>query len=113
MITGWMLKLVLSIALAGALIFEVASPQLTKAQLDDRAHNAGSAAWREIRDGHGQERAVRAAHESGGDDITNVEFLPDGTVRVTMKTTARSLFVRKYIKKFASYYEVEITTITP
>lgn len=113
MIGGWLLKLVLGLALAAVLAFEAGSPLLTKAQLDDRAHNAGSAAWRDLRDHQDHERAIAAGFEAGGGDVEAVEVLPDGSIKVTMKTTAKSIFVRKYIKKLASYYEVEVTTVTP
>lgn len=113
MISGWVMKLVLGIALLGLVLFEIGSPLITRAQLDDRANNAAFAALREIRDGKGQEKATLAAQEVAGEDFREIEYLPDGKITVTMETTARSFVVYKYVKRLRSWYQVRLEATAP
>ncbi len=111
MITGWLVKLVVSIALVGFLAVELGSPLVTRAQLDDLAHDAADNAALEILNSRDVERAKAVAAEILHDkDATLKEFAVDqqGKVVLTAEREARSFLLKKW-SRTESWYDVEVT----
>ena len=110
MITGWLLKMVLSIALVGFLLVEGGSPLITRAQLDDVAHEAADNAVLELLDSRNEEQARAAAEEVViEEDAALTGFTIDQRgVTVTVEREARSFLLKK-IGQFESWYDVEVT----
>lgn len=110
MITGWLLKVVLGIALLGLLVVELGSPLLAKAQADDAAHEvANEAAFELGRTGSYEAMQARCKEVAAGDsvDIVSCETTPDKkTVEVTIAKTARS-FVLKNFGPTKKWYRTE------
>lgn len=110
MITGWLLKMVLSFALVGFLLVEGGSPLITRAQLDDVAHDAADNAVLEILDHNDAEQARAVAEEIATDeDAALTRFTIDQQgVTVTVEREARSFLLKKF-EPLESWYDVEVT----
>ena len=108
MITGFLLKIVLGLALTGVLLFEALGPLVVRGQLDGAANDAADSAALALRDGKGVERAEREAREAAGDRLTRFEVAPDGLVRVVLEQEADSIVVKRYVAALRSWYQVKI-----
>ena len=109
MITGWLVKIILGIALVGFLVIELGSPVVMQAQLDGVAHDAADAAGLELRSTGNAElaeaEAVRVADENSA---TLEAFTVDqeGKARVTVRKEARSFLLKKW-DRTKSWYDVK------
>jgi Flp pilus assembly protein TadG len=109
LITGWLVKIILGIALVGFLVIELGSPLVMQAQLDGVAHDAADAAGLELRSSGNAEtaqaEAVRVADEN---DATLEDFavVEQAKARVTVRKEARSFLLKKW-DRTKSWYEVE------
>lgn len=111
MITGWLVKVVLGIALLGFAGVELGTPLIVRAQLDGVAHDAADDAAFVVRDRGSAEAAEQAAVERAADDGAEVtEFVvePAGRVKVTLHKKARSYLLEKW-DKTKSWYDVKVT----
>lgn len=118
MITGWLVKLVLGIALVGLVLFEVGSPLWTRAALDGAAHDTADAAARAYgRAGSGgadpartelARGAAREEAEQRGATLTAFAVDPRrGEVRVTVFREARSVLMHRF-DQTKGFYEVSV-----
>ncbi len=108
MITGWLVKIVVSFAFVGLLAVEAGSPLVTKAQLDDIAHDAADNAALELLDKNDPERARKVADAivAEKDAVLTGFSIGTGIVTVTVQREARSLVLKK-VEQFRDWYSVE------
>jgi Flp pilus assembly protein TadG len=113
-IAGWLVKIVVVIALVGFAAFELGSPLITRAQLDSTAHDAADEAARVYANTHDQEKACDAANELASHEsvtVTACDSLQEGTVqqvRVTVFKEAKSYLLKKF-GPTKDWYGVTIT----
>ena len=99
MITGWLLKIVVVIALLGFAAIELGSPLWTRAQLDSVAHDAADEAARAIANGRTTEQArAVAVKQAESEDAAVTSFSKDvqGKVHVTVFREARSYLLHRF-----------------
>ena len=100
MITGWLLRVVLGIALAGFLVVEIGSPLLARAQADDAAHEvANEAAFEYGRTNsyEGMQERCREKSSETGVDLVVCETTPDGKlIQVKISKKARSFLLHRF-----------------
>lgn len=110
MITGWLLKIVLSFVLVGVMVVELGSPLVTRAQIDGVAHDAADSAALELLDHNDIDRAREVAQAIADDkDVALESFTVDQRgVRVTVVREAWSLVLKK-VEKTKSWYDVRVT----
>ena len=109
MISGWLIKVVVGIALAGFLVIEIGSPLLKKAELDDAAHQAADNAALEFFDSKNIEAAQQVCAEVAADKDVNLdrcELDTNGHIAVKVSDTARSFLFGK-IDATKDFYEVD------
>ena len=114
MITGWLVKVVVAIALVGFLAFELGSPVVTRLQLDDLAHDAADNAALELLNTQDVEKAKATATEIVADKDATVkqfEIDADGNVVMTIERDARSVLLKKW-STTRSWYEVEVKVVS-
>lgn len=110
MITGWLVKIVLGFVLTGFILVEAGSPLVTRAQLDDVAHDAADNAALDLLDKNDPKRARTIAE---GIVVEKDAFLKSFSVdqagvHVTVERPARSLLLKK-VKQLESWYDVEVS----
>ncbi|HEX2040048.1 MAG TPA: hypothetical protein VHF47_10000 [Acidimicrobiales bacterium] len=109
MITGWLVKIVLGIALVGFLAIELASPLVMQAQLDGIAHDAADAAGLELRTSANAEvaqaEAARVAQENEA-TLEDFSVLEQRKARVTVRKEARSFLLKKW-DRMKGWYDIE------
>lgn len=110
MIVGWLMKIVLGIAILGLLVVEGGSPLITRAQLDDVAHDAADNAALDLLDKRDPERARMIAEDIVREkDAALTEFrVEPGRVYVTVQKEARS-WVFKRLDQLKDWYDVEVS----
>ena len=110
MITGWLLKIVLSLVVVGLLLVELGSPLVTRVQIDGIAHDAADSAALALLDQNNVERARAIAQEIADDgDVVLESFTVDqGGLRVTVARKAWSLVLKKW-DKTETWYDVRVT----
>lgn len=111
MITGWLSKIVIGIALVGFLAVELISPVAVRAQLDGVAHDAADNAVLHLLDHPDEiEQARLIADEIAREKDAVLTFFDVGTngVTVTVEREARSFLLKK-MEQFESWYDVEVT----
>lgn len=109
MISGWVIRLVVSLSLFALVIFEAGSPLVARVQLDGLASDIALEASREVKKAgaaSAKAGAERAAAEEGA-VLTRFEVTPSGGVAVTVNRTAPSLVFGKW-DKTKSYYDVSV-----
>jgi hypothetical protein len=105
------LKLVVGIALAGFIAFELGSPLVTKAILDGQAHDAANDAAHEYFQNHDGDRAKAIAQQDADDDhatLAAFDIDEQGTVRVTLSKQAKSYVLHKF-GPTKDWYDVRIS----
>ena len=111
MISGWLIKLVVGIALAGFVLFELGSPLVTRTILDGQAHDAATDAAKDYFSGHdvGKAQAV-AQQDATTDGATLAAFTVDdqGTVHVTLSKKAKSYVLHNF-GPTKHWYDVSVT----
>lgn len=113
MISGWVVRLLVSLALVGLGLFEAGSPLITRVQLDGVAAEAARQANREF-DKSGSkanaEKAARAEAEEGGATLT--AFAVDkNSAAVTISRVAPSVLFGKWTKT-KGYYNVSVNGVS-
>ena len=111
MITGWLSKIVIGIALLGFIGVELISPLAVRAQLDGVAHDAADNAVLHLLD-HPEEveQARVIAEDIARDKDAALTLFDVGTngVTVTVEREARSFLLKK-VEQLESWYDVEVT----
>jgi hypothetical protein len=110
-ISRWLVKIVVGIALAGFVLFEVGSPIVTRVILDGQAHDAATDAAKDYFSGHDADKARAVAqHDADGDGATLANFSVDdqGTVHVTLSKTAKSYVLHNF-GPTKHWYDVSVT----
>lgn len=109
MISGWLVKLIVSLALTALLIFEAGSPLMTRFQLDGVAAEAARQANREFDKTGSKTAAEKKAKESAaesGADLIGFAVTKDAAA-VTVSRKAPSIIFGKW-EKTKSYYDVKV-----
>jgi len=109
-ITGWLMKIVVSFVLVGLVLVEVGSPLVTRGQIDGVAHDAADSAALDLLDHNDPERARQVAQDIADDkDVVLEAFTIDQRgVRVTVVRQAWSLVLKKW-DRTKSWYDVRVT----
>jgi hypothetical protein len=98
-ISSWLVKLVLGIALVGFALFELGSPLVTKALLDGQAHDIANEAAHEYFQNHDVGRARALAQQDADDDHAKLDAFDidgQGTVHVTLSEQAKSYLLHNF-----------------
>jgi hypothetical protein len=111
-ITGWLVKIVIVVALLGVGVLEAGSPLITRAQVDGAAHDAADDAAAEFF----QSRSVDNAHDvaehvaaKDGAKLESFDLDPaTGTVTVKLVKEARSIVLKKF-KQTKNWYVIRVT----
>ena len=109
MISGWLFKVLLLMAIFGVLVVEVGSPFISRAQLDGTAHEAADEARNALDtrvDAGTAEAVAREEATQDGATLTFFEIQPDGRVKVTVRKEAFSLILHR-ISATKDLYEPE------
>ena len=111
MIGGWLVKVLIGIALLGFAVIELGSPLVARAQVDDAAHEVANEASFRLRDVNTQD-SLRLACETKSAE-QNVALVSCGInaadeIEVTVTKEARSLLLAKF-EPFAKWYKAEAT----
>ena len=98
MISGWLAKIVVTIAIAGFAVVEGGSPLWTRAQLDDIAHSiADEGAAELVRTKDPASAQAAAAEEARARDVQLTAFTADAArVHVTVYRRARSYLLYRF-----------------
>ena len=112
MITGWLLKVVIVLAVIGVVFVEVGSPVIAHFQVDGAAHDAADDAASSLFHGGDADTARAAADQDAAKEGATVEsFTIDNdnkTVHLRLFKQARS-FVLKKVSWFKKWYEVRVS----
>ena len=112
MITGWLLKLVLGIALFGFIAYEVGTPLIVRAQLDGVAQEAAVEAAAVVRNRGGSVEAAQAAaaERAAADGAELKAFTIDDQKQshVTVRKEAKSYLFKKW-GPMKSWYDVTVS----
>ena len=111
MITGWLVKIILGIALVGLAAVELGSPIVMRAQLDGVAHDAADAAELELQSRGDQEAAKAEATRVAEENNATLEAYSvdqTGNIKVTVRKEARSFVLKKW-SQTESWYDVKVT----
>jgi hypothetical protein len=115
-ISGWLIKILVGIFLAGAIILELGSPVITRAQADDAAHEVADDASFAIRDTVNEQALKEACEQTAADKhvtIVKCEVDTNQDVVVTVEKKARSLILAKW-SVTKDWYDIKVTaTSTP
>lgn len=110
MISGWLVKVLLGIALAGFLVIELGSPLIARAQADDAAHLVADDLALRLADFQTDEALKQGcADEAAKHDVTIVACdydIPTSQVRVTINKHARSFLLDRF-SVTKDWYDVE------
>jgi hypothetical protein len=110
-ITGWLVKVVVIVAVLGLIAFEGGSPLITRAQVDGAAHDAANDAAAEFFQRHDPDAAKAVAQEIADKESAQlVEFQIDdqSKVHVRLFKQAKSIVLKK-LKQTRSWYEIRVT----
>ncbi|HUR48280.1 MAG TPA: hypothetical protein VMY88_01955 [Acidimicrobiales bacterium] len=110
MISGWLVKLIVSLAVAALLIFEAGSPLMTRVQLDGVAAETARQAHREYSKTGSKAAATKKAEETAAESGAVLAATPIFTAdaaAVTVSRKAPSVIFGKW-DKTKSYYDVKV-----
>ena len=99
MISSWLVKVVVGIALIGFAVLELGSPLVARAQADDAAHNiADEVAFRLSSRPTSQEIEAACKEESAKESVRVLSCGADehGNVQVTVRKEARSVLLKNW-----------------
>jgi hypothetical protein len=111
MITSWIVKIVVGLAVAAFLVVELGSPLLTRATLDGSAHSAADDAAHDMFQSHNPDQAKALAQKDATDDGAQLEQFgidDQGTVHVTLSKQARSYVLHKF-EPTRNWYNVRVS----
>jgi Flp pilus assembly protein TadG len=106
-ITGWLVKVALVVALAGGAMVEIGSPFVARNQCGDSARAAAKAAANELatnRDTNAARAAAEDAIRGRGEHLDSFD-VSGGQARVTVSKTAKS-YVLRHFQRFKKWYDV-------
>ena len=110
MIGGWLVKVIVGIAMLGFAVVELGSPFVARAQADDAAHEVANEASFRLRDNFTQQSLDEAcASEAADQDVELVACTfdtPTDEVKVTVLKHARSFLLDKF-EQTKDWYAVE------
>ncbi|MBW3555535.1 MAG: hypothetical protein KY454_01215 [Actinobacteria bacterium] len=109
MISGWLVKVVLGIALLGLAALELGSPLIVRAQADDAAHEVANEASFRLRDSYTQQTLDAACSQEAAEQEVQIKVCTVNEKRdvvVTVTKEAKSYLLHK-IPAFKSWYEVQ------
>ena len=109
MVSGWLIKVVLGIALVGFLIIEAGSPLVTKAQAGEAAQEIADQTTFALRDRGFTQAVMRESCESEADsrevELISCEFdTPANELVVRIRKEARSILLKKWSATEDWYY---------
>ena len=110
MISGWLAKIVVTIAVVGFLAVELGSPFWTRAQLDGTAHDVADEAAFEFRKSNNGELARTAADQLATERdarLTAFRIDPDSRVHVTVYRKARSYLLHRF-DQTKDWYDISV-----
>ena len=113
MVGSWLLKVIIGIALAGAILIEVGSPLITKAQADDAAHEIANEAAFRLRDSFTQgtlDETCKREAEDHDVSLVRCEVNSKGEIEVRVRKEARSLLLKNWSATEDWYYP-EVTAV--
>jgi hypothetical protein len=111
MISSWIFKIIVGLALAGFLVVELGSPLLTRATLDGTAHSAADDAAHEMFQSHNPDQARAVAEQDAAEDgahLDQFDIDDRGIVHVTLFKQARSYVLHKF-KPTRDWYNVRVS----
>lgn len=112
MISGWLMKVVLGIALVGAIVIEVGSPLVAKAQADDAATQIADETSFRLRDNFTQAQLEASCAEEGDKhdvSIVTCDFdQSTNEVVIRVRKEARSLVLKNW-SATEDWYHPEVT----
>lgn len=111
MITGWLVKLVLGVAVAGFLVVELATPVIVRVQLDGTAHEIADEAGVILRDRSDEAAAEQVAAQGAAlhdAELVSFEVDEEGKAKITLRKQAKSYLLEK-VEQFESWYDVRVT----
>jgi hypothetical protein len=114
MISGWLMKVLLMLAIFGLVVVEVGSPFISRAQLDGTAHEAADEARNALdakADATAAETVARDEATQDGATLTSFEIQPDGRVKVTVQKKAFSVILHR-VGATKDLYEPEASAIS-
>ncbi|MDQ3107263.1 MAG: hypothetical protein M3Q68_05595 [Actinomycetota bacterium] len=109
MIGGWLVKVLVGIAVLGFAVIELGSPLVARAQADDAAHEVANEASFRLRDNYTQEVLdATCASEAEEQDVTIVECTVNDKQDVVVKVSkhARSFLLDRF-DATKDWYDVE------
>lgn len=110
MISRWLAKIVVTIAIIGFLAVELGSPLWTRAQLDGTANDVADEAAFELGKSNSAEVARGAADRLATDRdarLTEFRIDPDSRVRVTVYRKARSYLLHRF-DQTKDWYDISV-----
>lgn len=99
MVTGWLLKVILSIAILGFIVIEAGSPLIVRAQADDAANEVATEASFQMGPNGSVEvmqAACAATAVKKGVTLDRCELDAEGLVAVTVTKKARSYLLYRF-----------------
>ena len=99
MISRWLLKIIIGVAVVGLLLFELGSPLIATAILDGQTHDAANDAAHEYFQDHNADRAKAVAQQEADDDHAKLEAFDidgQGTIHVTLSKQAKSYVLHNF-----------------
>lgn len=99
MISRWLLKIIIGVAVVGLILFELGSPLVETAILDGQTHDAANDAAHEYFQNHNLDRAHAVAQQDADDDHAKLDVFTiddQGTVHVTLSKQARSYILHNF-----------------
>lgn len=109
MISGWLIKLLLGIAVVGFAVIELGSPLIARAQADDAAHDVADEAALALSNRRTVEAMSEQCAETAADKdvkLERCELDAEGRVAVTVTKTARSFLLYRF-SQTKDWYQVE------
>ncbi len=109
MISGWLVKVVLVIALLGFLAFELGSPLIVRAQADDAAHEVANEASFRLRDSYTQQTLDTACAQEATEQKVQIKSCTVNEQRAVLVTVAKEAksYLLHNIGPLKSWYNVE------
>lgn len=111
MILGWVIKVLASLALVGVVGFEIGSPLVTRAQVDEVAHNSADRAAFVLYDTQDPAQARAKAEEvvavKHGMRLDQFEVRGD-RIHVTVSKRAQSILLDRF-SPARHWYEVQVS----
>jgi len=109
-ISSWLVKIVVAIAIVGFLIIEVGSPLVVRVGLDSDAHTAADEAAKELtltRDSAKARAVAESDAESAHARLESFDIDGQGIVRVTLSKQAKSYVLHNF-EQTRSWYDVRV-----